>query len=86
MGDSEKITVRVNEDATGSVTITVDGKTYSAPIDKGLTTFKIDNLASGSYDVLASYDGDENYLLKVQTLQVLVWENIMHRFPFLLRM
>ena len=33
MGDSEKITVRVNEDATGSVTITVDGKTYSAPID-----------------------------------------------------
>ncbi len=61
-GDSEKITVRVNEDATGSVTITVDGKTYSAPIDKGLTTFKIDNLASGSYDVLASYDGDENYL------------------------
>ena len=62
MGDSEKITVRVNEDATGSVTITVDGKTYSAPIDKGLTTFKIDNLASGSYDVLASYDGDENYL------------------------
>ena len=79
MGDSEKITVRVNEDATGSVTITVDGKTYSAPIDKGLTTFKIDNLASGSYDVLASYDGD-------QTLQVLVWENIMHRFPFLLKM
>ena len=62
MGDSEKITVRVNEDATGSITITVDGKTYSAPIDKGLTTFKIDNLASGSYDVLASYDGDENYL------------------------
>ena len=38
-GDSEKITVRVNEDATGSITITVDGKTYSAPIDKGLTTF-----------------------------------------------
>ena len=62
VGDIEKITVRVNEDATGSVTITVDGKTYSAPIDKGLTTFKIDNLASGSYDVLASYDGDENYL------------------------
>ena len=67
MGDSEKITVRVNEDATGSVTITVDGKTYSAPIDKGLTTFKIDNLASGSYDVLASYDGDENYLPSTNT-------------------
>lgn len=62
VGDIEKITVHVNEDATGVINITVDGKNYSAPIDKGIATFKIDNLASGSYDVLASYDGDENYL------------------------
>ena len=62
VGDIEKITVRVNEDATGVINITVEGKNYSAPIDKGIATFKIDNLASGSYDVLASYDGDENYL------------------------
>lgn len=62
VGDIEKITVHVNEDATGVINITVEGKNYSAPIDKGIATFKIDNLASGSYDVSASYDGDENYL------------------------
>ena len=53
VGDIEKITVHVNEDATGVINITVDGKNYSAPIDKGIATFKIDNLASGSYDVSA---------------------------------
>mgnify|MGYP003193522963 CR=1 FL=1 len=84
VGDIEKITVHVNEDATGVINITVEGKTYSAPIDKGIATFKIDNLASGSYDVSASYDGDENYLflLKLmkkprQTLQLLLMQTIL---------
>lgn len=31
VGDIEKITVRVNEDATGVINITVEGKNYSAP-------------------------------------------------------
>ena len=31
VGDIEKITVHVNEDATGVINITVEGKNYSAP-------------------------------------------------------
>ena len=67
LGDSEEIIVQINEDATGVINITVDGKTYSEPINNGISTFKIDNLATGSYDVLASYDGDENYLPSTNT-------------------
>ena len=71
VGDIEKITVHVNEDATGVINITVDGKNYSAPIDKGIATFKIDNLASGSYDVSASYD-EMKTICQVQTPPVLM--------------
>ncbi|WP_299523597.1 Ig-like domain-containing protein [uncultured Methanobrevibacter sp.] len=61
------IIVQVNEDATGVINVNVDGKVFSAPIDKGVATFNVDNLDEGSYDVLATYDGDENYLSSTNT-------------------
>ena len=39
VGDIEKITVRVNEDATGVINITVEGKNYSAPYWQGNSYF-----------------------------------------------
>ena len=62
VGDDETITVEVNKDATGNITITVDGKNYTAEIKDGKATFKVTGLKAGDYDLLAAYDGDDEYL------------------------
>ncbi|MBQ2652500.1 MAG: Ig-like domain repeat protein [Methanobrevibacter sp.] len=55
------IVVRINETATGNITITVNGTKYNATIEKGVATFIIDKLLSGSYNITAEYIGDRNY-------------------------
>ena len=55
------IIVRINETATGNITITVNGTKYNATIENGVATFVIDRLLSGSYNITAEYIGDRNY-------------------------
>ena len=55
------IIVRINETATGNITITVNGTKYNATIENGFATFTIDQLIAGQYDITAEYDGDGNY-------------------------
>ena len=63
VGDSESITVTVNvSDATGSVSITVDGKDYTSSISNGQAVFSINALAEGTYTIKATYNGDNKYL------------------------
>lgn len=72
VGDDETITVTVNEDATGNITITVNGKNYTAEIQKGKAVFKVQGLKSGSYEILATYTGDEEYMFSVATVEFFV--------------
>ena len=60
-GEKAHIVVKLPDDATGTVTITVDGKTYTAPVEDGKAVFDIPGLASGKYDVIAYYSGDDKY-------------------------
>ena len=60
-GEKAHIVVRLPDDATGTVTITVDGKTYTAPVGDGKAVFDILGLASGKYGVTAYYSGDDKY-------------------------
>ncbi|WP_458406325.1 Ig-like domain repeat protein, partial [Methanobrevibacter sp.] len=60
--DDEHITVSVPEDATGKVTIEVDGKKYTADVKDGKAEFDIPGLKAGKYTVKATYGGDEKYL------------------------
>jgi uncharacterized repeat protein (TIGR01451 family) len=62
VGDDEKIGVTLPEDATGTVTITVDGKKYTAQVRKGVAEFTVPGLKAGKYDVAAEYSGDDKYL------------------------
>ena len=62
VGDDEPIVVTLPGDATGKVTITVDGRKYSAPVIGGKAIFEIPGLKAGKYTVDAIYSGDEKYL------------------------
>lgn len=58
------ITVTVPKDATGNVTIEIDGKIYTANVQNGVATFNVKGLEAGGKTVVARYLGDdylENY-------------------------
>ena len=55
------IIVRINETATGNITITVNNTKYNATIKNGVAVFVINKLLAGTYEVTAEYVGDNNY-------------------------
>ena len=61
VGDDETVTVSLPEDATGNVTITIDGKKYTAPVINGTASFKIPGIKAGNHTVNAEYSGDDKY-------------------------
>ena len=61
--DTEHIIVSLNEsDATGIITISVNGSSYEATIADGSASFNVSGIPAGSYKVIASYGGDFKYL------------------------
>ena len=61
-GENETITIRLPTDATGNVTIKVNGQTYTKELINGEAQFTIPDLNKGTYDIEATYDGDDKYL------------------------
>ena len=61
VGDDEIITATLPDDATGTVTTTVDGKNYTAPVRNGTATITIPELSVGSYTIPVTYSGDDKY-------------------------
>ena len=62
VGDPETITVKVNENATGFVKITIDGKKYYEELDKGVAIFEIHKLPYGRYNGIdVEYLGDDHF-------------------------
>ena len=55
------VSVEVPKAQTGTVTITVDGKTYTEKIKSGKATFTLSGLAAGTYKVDVRYNGDDTY-------------------------
>ena len=66
-GNDEVITVTVPKAQTGTVTITVGGKTYTEIIDNGKATFTISGLAVNNYEVDVTYDGDDIYASNINS-------------------
>ena len=62
VGDTAKITVNVPEDATGTVTIEINGKEYTAEIKDGKAVFEVPDLTAGDKTVAVKYAGDKNYV------------------------
>ena len=61
-GQDEVIVIHLPEDATGKVTIIVDGKKYTAPVKDGKAVFNIPDLKPGNYEIKVHYSGDDKYL------------------------
>ena len=60
-GENTTITVKVPKDATGNVTVTIDGQKYTAEIDNGTAVITVENLTAGDKTALIEYAGDANY-------------------------
>ena len=61
VGEGLTITVNVPSDATGDVTVSVDGKEYNVAIENGKAVKTISGLKADDYTVTVKYAGDNNY-------------------------
>jgi hypothetical protein len=59
-------------DATGTLTVTVGGKNYTAEVVNGKATVAISDVPAGSYDVTITYSGDDKYSPIVKTSKATV--------------
>ncbi|MGV8132909.1 MAG: hypothetical protein ACP5OI_05240, partial [Methanobrevibacter sp.] len=62
VGDLEIITVTGPKDATGLITLTLNGIDYILPIYNGEAKFYFQDLTADEYEVSASYSGDNHYV------------------------
>ncbi|MBR6023653.1 MAG: Ig-like domain repeat protein [Methanobrevibacter sp.] len=60
-GGDAVIDVEVPVAQTGTVTITVGGKSYTEEIKNGKSSFSIPDLSVDTYQISVTYDGDANY-------------------------
>ncbi|WP_299521797.1 S-layer family protein [uncultured Methanobrevibacter sp.] len=69
VGDLQIITINVPKDATGLLTIMMNGEDYILPIYDGKAMFYYPDLTAGHYEFTVSYSGDKNYLANTTTAQ-----------------
>ena len=62
VGEDAVISIALPEDATGNVTVNVNGKNYTAIVKYGVASVTVPNLANGTYSVSVFYNGDDTYM------------------------
>ena len=62
VGEPAVVSISVNENATGKVTLTFNGVESAVDISNGRGSFTVLNLAEGNYSVLVRFAGDDHYL------------------------
>ena len=62
VGEDAVISIALPEDATGNVTVNVNGKNYTAVAKYGVASVTISNLANGTYNVSVFYNGNDIYM------------------------
>ena len=60
-GEDAVITVSLESDATGSITVQVKNRTFLADIVSGSASLAVSNLGPGTYQFQVTYSGDDNY-------------------------
>ncbi len=61
-GEDSTISIDFPEDATGNVTVTIDGQKYTGKVENGSVEITVPGLPVGEYDVTIDYSGDDKYL------------------------
>ncbi|WP_288194132.1 Ig-like domain repeat protein [uncultured Methanobrevibacter sp.] len=70
------IDITVPSDATGNVTVVVNGVDYSVGISNGSGVLSVSGLDAGNYTVDVKYNGDNNYYPSVNSSNFTVFSNI----------
>ena len=60
-GDDVNITVVVDNNASGTVDVDIDGETYEVNLVNGSGSILVSGLDAGDYEIIATYDGDMIY-------------------------
>lgn len=60
-GENAIVNVSLDNDATGSVNLLINGVIYTNTVNNGQTTFNITNLDAGVYPIKITYLGDDKY-------------------------
>ena len=61
-GENSTIGVDLPKDATGTVTVEIDGEKYTANVINGTANVIIFGLSAGDYNITTTYSGDDNYV------------------------
>ena len=75
-GNSTEYSISLPNDATGTLTVTVDGKNYTETLTNGKATVNIPELAEGSHNITVTYSGDGKYEAITKTRVVNVNTNV----------
>ena len=59
--DNPSFSIELSSDATGILTVSVDGVKYSSQLNNGKATVDIPKLPSGVHNIVVTYSGDNNY-------------------------
>ena len=60
-GDDNNIGVVLSDDATGNVTVSINGTDYVLPVSDGSVDFTVPDLPAGDYEGVVTYSGDYKY-------------------------
>ena len=71
-GASDTVEIKFPCDATGNVTVVIDGKTYTATYVNGSAVVNITDLPNGTYSATVIYPGDANYSNMTSTINIRV--------------
>jgi hypothetical protein len=76
VGDDANVNVKLPDDATGNVTVKVDGETVdTVPVTNGTANIAIPSLTAGNHTVEIAYSGDGNYNPIAKTITVSVYKD-----------
>ena len=76
VGEDSTVSVKLPRDATGNVTVKVDGKTVdTVPVTNGTADLTISSLKAGKHTVEIAYSGDDKHNPVTQTKDITVSKN-----------
>ena len=70
VGSDVILTFTVKSDASGTVTVDINGEKVNVTISQGSATYTIRSISRGVYDIVATYNGDAKYLSSQNTTQL----------------
>ena len=82
VGREAVIGVTLNSTATGSVNITVGGKTYTVSLTDGKATLKVSDLVAGVNTVVVNYYGDDNFKPSTNSTTFKVFDGVVTNETF----